>query len=67
MACSERSLNEDMSACQKLCHGNLCCFDEGEYSCKDDESKDCAVFAGCEALIEGVVVDEEAEGVVDRE
>lgn len=57
LACSESALDEDMSGCQKLCHSSMCCFEEGEYSCEDDESKDCAVYAGCEALIEGIMYD----------
>ena len=53
-ACSESKLNEDISECQKLCHSRLCCFESDEYSCEDDESKECAVYAGCEALVEGI-------------
>ena len=53
-ACSENELNEDRSECQQLCHSKLCCFESGEYSCEEDESKDCAVYAGCEALVEGI-------------
>jgi len=53
-ACSEYKLNEDLSDCQKLCHSNMCCFEKGQYSCEDDESKDCAVYAGCEGLFDGV-------------
>ena len=39
-------------SCQKLCQNHMCCviLDE-EYSCKNDEKKSCAVYAGCEALI----------------
>lgn len=63
-ACSEHSLDQDISECQKLCHGKLCCFDSGEYSCNDDEGMECAVYAGCEALVDGVPTDglEEEEG-----
>lgn len=63
-ACSESSLDSDMSDCQKLCHTSMCCFESGDYSCEEDESKDCAVYAGCEALIEGILIDaaEEDEG-----
>ena len=57
IACSEQHLNADISECQKLCHAKLCCFDSGEYSCKSDKKKDCAVHAGCEALVEGVPLD----------
>lgn len=53
-ACSESSLDSDMTECQNLCHSRMCCFGSGEYSCKDDESKACAVHAGCEALMEGI-------------
>ena len=58
-ACDENKLNEDMSECQSLCQTRMCCFDESEdgYGCQDDTSKDCAVYAGCEALVMGVVVD----------
>lgn len=57
-ACDENKLNEDMSECQSLCNGRMCCFDESQdgYGCQDDNSKDCAVYAGCEALVEGVPV-----------
>eukprot|EP00804_Cyclotella_cryptica_P003905 CCRYP_016100-RA/>CCRYP_016100-RA protein AED:0.31 eAED:0.31 QI:141/1/1/1/1/1/2/149/244 len=61
-ACSEGRLNEDMSDCQKLCHSSMCCFDSGEYNCKEDESKACAVFAGCEALIDGAMLYEDELG-----
>mmetsp|Transcript_7733 Transcript_7733/g.16817 ORF Transcript_7733/g.16817 Transcript_7733/m.16817 type:complete len:245 (-) Transcript_7733:392-1126(-) len=56
-ACSEQKLNGDLSECQKLCHSKLCCFQGGDYSCEMDESKDCAVYAGCEALVEGIAMD----------
>lgn len=49
-ACSENRLNEDISACQILCHPNMCCFERGIYSCEEDENINCAVYAGCEAL-----------------
>ena len=51
-ACSEQELNGDRSECQQLCYSKLCCFESGDYSC--EESKDCAVYAGCEALVEGI-------------
>jgi len=65
-ACSEDKLNEDMKECQDLCHSRMCCFEESgsDYSCKLDTSKDCAVYAGCEALVEGLPiggVDEDEE------
>ena len=54
-ACGETNLNKDKSECQTLCHGSMCCFEnDDEYGCQDDLSKDCAVYAGCEALIEGI-------------
>ena len=58
-ACDDNKLNEDMSECQSLCQTRMCCFDESEdgYGCQDDTSKDCAVYAGCETLVMGVVVD----------
>ena len=54
VACSESALNEDMKACQKICKRNMCCFETGTYSCKTDEKKMCAAYAGCEALVEGI-------------
>eukprot|EP01083_Nonionella_stella_P243371 848110_1 len=73
-ACSERELGKDTGAeCRQLCHSRMCCFEsssqseDGESnSCEEDESKECAVYAGCEALIEGVPVDGGAE-VEDEE
>ena len=53
-ACDEDKLNKDMSVCQHLCHGSMCCFETDEYGCQDDVSKDCAVYAGCEALVTGI-------------
>ena len=50
-ACSEVSLSVDMTECQELCHGKLCCFDTGEFSCVEDDTKNCAAYVGCEALI----------------
>lgn len=42
-----------MSTCQSLCHNNMCCFEKDEeYSCKDDVTKDCGVYAGCVVLID---------------
>ena len=57
-ACSEDKLNEDMKECQSLCHSRMCCFEESgsDYSCQLDTSKNCAVYAGCEALVEGILV-----------
>ena len=37
-----------------LSQKNMCCFETGKYSCKDDVKKMCAAYAGCEALVEGV-------------
>ncbi|KAL7542482.1 hypothetical protein ACHAXR_013132 [Thalassiosira sp. AJA248-18] len=58
-ACSESHLDRDMSECQELCFesGHMCCFESGEYSCENDEGKACAVYAGCEALVEGIPFD----------
>ena len=56
LACSESALNEDMKACQKICKRNMCCFETGKYSCKDNEKKMCAAYTGCEALVEGVLL-----------
>lgn len=56
-ACAESRLDRDMSECQKLCKKSMCCFEGGEYSCAEDERKDCAVYAGCEALVRGTPVD----------
>ena len=44
-ACSD---NGNRSDCRTMCDGYMCCFD----SCEDDERKQCAVYAGCEVLIE---------------
>mmetsp|Transcript_18355 Transcript_18355/g.27412 ORF Transcript_18355/g.27412 Transcript_18355/m.27412 type:complete len:339 (+) Transcript_18355:116-1132(+) len=42
-----------MSSCQELCHNHMCCVEQDdEYSCKNDVTKDCAVYAGCVALID---------------
>jgi len=55
-ACAESRLDENMKECQKLCHASMCCFDDGNYSCEDDERKNCAVYAGCANLMEGVLL-----------
>lgn len=57
IACAESKLDEDMRECQELCHASMCCFESGQYSCENDDSKDCAVYAGCEALVEGILLD----------
>lgn len=43
-----------MATCQELCHNNImCCVEQDEeYSCKNDATRDCAVYAGCVALID---------------
>jgi hypothetical protein len=42
-----------MSTCKELCHNHMCCVEQDdEYSCKNDVTKDCAVYAGCVALID---------------
>ena len=43
--------------CKQLCHSKTCCFEEGDYGCQNDVSKDCVVYAGCEALVNGMLVD----------
>jgi len=61
--CSEEQLDIDMGPCQNICHASMCCFEEDEeYSCEDDEDMDCAVYAGCEALVLGL-----DDGVEDEE
>ena len=57
-ACDENRLNEDISECQKLCYSRMCCFEKDEYGCQADAGKDCAVYAGCEALVQGVLDEE---------
>ena len=52
-ACGSEGINKE---CQSLCKSKLCCFDDGEYGCQGDDSKDCATYAGCIALVEGTVV-----------
>ena len=44
----------NLSDCQKLCRGNMCCFEEDErYSCMGMEDViDCGVFAGCVVLVD---------------
>mmetsp|Transcript_39545 Transcript_39545/g.82645 ORF Transcript_39545/g.82645 Transcript_39545/m.82645 type:complete len:237 (+) Transcript_39545:104-814(+) len=56
MACDEISLIDDSSACEQLCDENMCCFEEGEYSCVDDEHANCAVYAAC-----GVIFDSDTD------
>jgi hypothetical protein len=52
LQCSEEMFDTSgMEACQRLCHDRLCCFDEGDYSCEDDEDVNCPVYAGCGALL----------------
>lgn len=53
-ACAESRLDSDMKECQKLCKSSMCCFEDDRYGCKDDESKNCAVYAGCKNLMEGI-------------
>jgi len=51
-ACDVRDqIDPDMSDCKNLCHGKLCCVENetSESNCRDDEN--CAVYAGCEALV----------------
>lgn len=53
-ACSDGSLSNE---CKTLCHSKTCCFEEGEYGCQSDASKECIVYAGCEALVNGKLLD----------
>mmetsp|Transcript_12447 Transcript_12447/g.30420 ORF Transcript_12447/g.30420 Transcript_12447/m.30420 type:complete len:240 (+) Transcript_12447:65-784(+) len=57
VACAESHLDEDMGECQKLCRKSMCCFEGGKYGCEDDEKKNCAVYAGCANLLEGIPTD----------
>ena len=42
-----------ISTCQALCHNHMCCVEQDdEYSCKNDVTKDCGVYAGCMTLID---------------
>ena len=61
LACSESTLDGDMSDCRALCHDAMCCFDGGGYSCADDEGRNCAAYAGCSNLMDGVPVGAEEE------
>eukprot|EP00984_Skeletonema_dohrnii_P033118 scaffold28620_cov94-Skeletonema_dohrnii-CCMP3373.AAC.2 len=53
-ACGESSRSSTgESSCQELCHNHMCCVEQDdEYSCKNDAAEDCAVYAGCVALID---------------
>ena len=55
VVCSEHRLNNDRRDCQEMCYTKLCCFEEGDYSCVEDDREECAVYAGCEALVEGII------------
>ena len=51
-ACSKRRLSEDKSECRGLCGSDvMCCFEEGQHSCRDDEGKSCAAYTGYEVLV----------------
>lgn len=52
-ACAESRLDQNMSECQQLCHGRECCFEDENYTCEDDEKKNCGVYAGCANLMNG--------------
>jgi hypothetical protein len=58
-ACSEKRLNKDMTECQTLCKSSMCCFGSGKYNCEKDASKSCALYAGCEALVDGAILFED--------
>ena len=55
-ACGESSRSStgaSSSTCKELCHNHMCCVEQDdEYSCKNDVAEDCAVYAGCMALID---------------
>lgn len=53
LACGGDDLDGDASAsdCRRLCEARMCCFEEGEGSCADEEGEDCVVYVGCEALL----------------
>jgi hypothetical protein len=53
-ACAESNLDVDMSECQSLCHSRMCCFEDesDRYSCVDDVSKNCVVYAACANLLD---------------
>ncbi len=50
-------LDKDMPGCQWLCRSSMCCFMGAGYSCEEEEGRDCAAYAGCEALVMGVPTD----------
>jgi len=52
IACDEISLIDDSSACEQLCDEIMCCFEEGEHSCVDDEHANCAVYAACRVIFD---------------
>jgi hypothetical protein len=67
VACSESALDADMSDCRALCRESMCCFQEDDdgdakYSCADDGSRNCAVYAGCSNLMDGVPLGAAEEG-----
>ena len=55
LACDARRRDEESDAeCRDLCEGNMCCV-EGAWdgaSCRGGDTRVCAVYAGCEALLE---------------
>ena len=55
LACDARRRDEESAAeCRDLCEGNMCCV-EGVWdsaSCRGGDTRVCAVYAGCEALLE---------------
>ena len=53
IACGGDSSMYSMSNCQHLCREHMCCVEQEEkYSCKNDVTRDCAVYAGCVVLID---------------
>jgi hypothetical protein len=62
VACSESALDSDMSDCRSLCRDSMCCFEGDGYSCADDETRNCAAYAGCSNLMDGVPLGAAVEG-----
>jgi hypothetical protein len=62
VACSEENLDSDMSDCRALCRDRACCFDDDvDRSCADDERWNCAAYAGCANILDGVPIGGEDE------
>ena len=59
LACDARWGDEDQSECRYLCEGSMCCVDGWVGTCADD-SFNCAVYAGCTALLSSDAQENEA-------